>query len=59
MLMAWLGRKTREPKAAAAAQRIQAAVTKVIAEGTHLTRDIGGTASTQQMGEAIAAALLH
>jgi len=34
----------------------QAAVTKVIAEGTHLTADLGGKASTQQMGDAIAAA---
>jgi 3-isopropylmalate dehydrogenase len=59
MLMAWLGRKLKEPKAEAAARRIQAAVTSVIAEGNHLTRDIGGNASTQQMGDAIAEAVLH
>jgi 3-isopropylmalate dehydrogenase len=59
MLMAWLGRKKKEPKAEAAARRIQAAVTSVIAEGNHLTRDIGGNASTQQMGDAIADAVLH
>jgi isocitrate/isopropylmalate dehydrogenase len=32
-------------------------VTKVIAEAKHLTRDLGGKASTQEMGNAIAAAL--
>jgi isocitrate dehydrogenase (NAD+) len=57
MLLAWLGRKRNEPKAAAAANRILAAVTKVIADGTHLTRDLGGRASTTDMGDAIAAAV--
>ena len=33
------------------------AVTKVIADGKHLTRDLGGAASTTEMGDAIAAAL--
>jgi 3-isopropylmalate dehydrogenase len=56
MLLAWLGRKHKEPKATKAAERIQAAVTRVIAEGKHLTADLGGKASTQQMGDAIAAA---
>jgi len=58
MLMAWLGRKHNEPKAAEAAQLIHAAVQRVIAEAMHLTRDLGGTASTQQMGDAIAEAVL-
>ena len=57
MLLAWLARKRGEPKATAAADRILAAVTKVIAERKHLTRDLGGSASTQQMGDAIAAAV--
>jgi 3-isopropylmalate dehydrogenase len=57
MLMAFLGRKHQEPKATAAAERMQAAVTKVMAEGKKLTRDLGGTASTQEMGDAIAAAV--
>lgn len=57
MLFEWLGRTRNEPKALAAAQRIDAAVDKVIAEARQLTRDLGGTASTQEMGDAIAAAV--
>lgn len=57
MLMAWLGRKHNEPKAVAAAALIQKAVDQVIADGKTLTKDLGGTASTQQMGEAVAAAV--
>jgi 3-isopropylmalate dehydrogenase len=57
MLLAWLGRKRGEPKATAAAQRIATAVEKVIAEGKHLTRDLGGQAGTGEMGDAIAAAV--
>jgi 3-isopropylmalate dehydrogenase len=59
MLLAWLGRKRGEPEATAAAQRIQGAVGRVIAEGKNLTRDLGGSASTQEMGDAIAAATAH
>ena len=57
MLFEWLGRKRGEPKAIAAAQRIEAAVDKVIAEAQHLTGDLGGKAGTTQMGDAIAAAI--
>jgi len=57
MLFEWLGRKRKEPKASAAAQRIDAAVDKVIAEAKHLTGDLGGNASTSEMGDAIAAAV--
>jgi 3-isopropylmalate dehydrogenase len=57
MLFEWLGRKRNEPKASAAAQRIDAAVDKVIAEAKHLTRDLGGSASTSEMGDAIGAAV--
>src|SRR5213595_3478650 len=44
MLLAWLGRKHGEPKATAAATRIQAAVNIIIAERKQLTRDLGGQA---------------
>ena len=57
MLMGWLGRKHNEPKATAAADLMQKAVTRVIAEGKHLTRDLGGRASTTEMGDAIATAV--
>jgi 3-isopropylmalate dehydrogenase len=57
MLLAWLGRKRGEPKAVAAAARIQSAVKNVIAGGKHLTRDLGGTGSTTEMGDAVAAAV--
>ena len=57
MLLAWLGRKHGEPKATAAATRIQAAVNIIIAERKQLTRDLGGQASTTEMGDAIAAAV--
>ena len=57
MLLAWLGRKHNEPKAAAAADYMQKAIGNVIAEAKHLTGDLGGKASTQEMGDAIAAAV--
>ncbi len=57
MLFEWLGRNRAEPKAAAAAQRIAAAMARVIAEQKHLTPDIGGTAGTRGMGDAVVAAL--
>jgi 3-isopropylmalate dehydrogenase len=57
MLLGWLGRKRKEPKATAAAERIRAAISQVIATRKHLTRDLGGTASTTEMGDAIAAAV--
>jgi 3-isopropylmalate dehydrogenase len=57
MLLTWLGRKRNEPRATAAANRIHAAVNTVIAARKHLTRDLGGQASTREMGDAIAAAV--
>jgi isocitrate dehydrogenase (NAD+) len=40
-----------------AAQRIQAALEKVYREGRHATRDLGGTATTQEFTDAVIAAL--
>jgi len=57
MLLAWLGRKRNEPRAVNAAQRIQNAIEKVVAEARHLTADLGGKAGTQEMGDAIAEAV--
>jgi isocitrate/isopropylmalate dehydrogenase len=36
---------------------IDKAVDKVIAEARHLTADLGGTATTAQMGDAVVAAI--
>ena len=55
MLLAWLGRKRGQPGASDAAQHIQRAVSRVIAEAKHLTPDLGGSAGTSEMGDAIAA----
>jgi isocitrate dehydrogenase (NAD+) len=38
-----------------AARRIEAAVERVIAEGKHLTRDLGGGSSTEEMCAAVVA----
>jgi 3-isopropylmalate dehydrogenase len=59
MLLGFLGRKHSEPKATAAAGFMQTAIDKVVTEGKHLTKDLGGKASTQEMGDAIAAAVLQ
>lgn len=57
MLLEWLGRKRNDAKALEAAALIERAMEKVIAEQRRLTPDLGGTASTIQMGDAVAAAL--
>jgi 3-isopropylmalate dehydrogenase len=59
MLLAWLGRKHSEPKATAAAELMQRAIGKVITEAKHLTADLGGKASTQEMGDAITTAVMQ
>ena len=55
MLFEWLGRKRGEPKAVEAAQRIERAMDRVIADARVLTADLGGKSSTTQMGDAVAA----
>ena len=57
MLLDWLGRKRGEQRAIDAAQRIESGVDKVIAEARYLTGDLGGKASTTEMGDAIARAV--
>ena len=54
MLLDWLGRNRSDERALEAAARIDAAVDRIIAEATTLTPDLGGTAGTTQMGDAIA-----
>ena len=57
MLFEWLGRTRNEPKATAAAKLIDAAMDRVIAQAKYLTGDLGGKASTVQMGDAVAQAV--
>ncbi len=57
MLYEWLARRRGEPKAAEAAELIDRAMDRVIAEAKALTRDLGGTAGTREMGDAVAAAV--
>ena len=58
MLLAWLGHKHGAPKAVAAAEAMVDAMESVIRAGRALTADLGGKASTREMGDAVAAALL-
>jgi 3-isopropylmalate dehydrogenase len=57
MLLEWLGRKRSDASATAAARLIDDAMERVIAEGKHLTGDLGGKAKTTEMGDAVVAAL--
>jgi 3-isopropylmalate dehydrogenase len=57
MLLGWLGRKRNDERAATASQKMLAAVDKIVSEGKRVTRDLGGKASTQDMGNAIAEAV--
>jgi 3-isopropylmalate dehydrogenase len=57
MLLAWLGHKHGEPKAVTAAEVMERAIERVIREAKALTPDLGGKASTSEMGDAIAAAV--
>ncbi|HEY0337323.1 MAG TPA: isocitrate/isopropylmalate dehydrogenase family protein [Burkholderiales bacterium] len=59
MLLAWLGHKHQAPKAVKAANVMERAMERVITEGKVLTPDLGGKASTSQMGDAVAAAVSH
>ena len=57
MLLEWLGRKRGDAAATAASKIMDDAMEKVIAEGKHLTGDLGGKASTTQMGDAVVTAM--
>jgi 3-isopropylmalate dehydrogenase len=57
MLFEWLGRKRNEPKALQAAKFIDRGMDMLIAEAKYLTGDLGGKASTTQMGDALVEAV--
>lgn len=53
LMLRWLGRKHRDPEATKAAQLLDFAVYQVLAEGHVRARDLGGVASTAQVGDAV------
>ena len=57
MLLEWLGRTRSDARAVEAAVLIVRAMDRVIAQQRHLTPDLGGSASTTQMGDAVVAAM--
>ena len=57
MMLDWLSARTGIEALARDAARLEAAVDSVLAAGRLRTRDLGGTAGTQEMADAVAAAL--
>ncbi len=57
MMLDWLGERHRDPAAGRAADRIGAAVGRVLAAGAPRTPDLGGRATTTDVGDAVASAL--
>ncbi len=57
MMLRWLGERRSDDAARQAADRIERAVATVLATGTTNTRDIGGTATTREAGDAVVKAL--
>jgi 3-isopropylmalate dehydrogenase len=57
MLLHWLGEKHQDEKARAASVLIENAVAQVLREGKTRTADLGGTAGTKAMGDAVLDAL--
>jgi 3-isopropylmalate dehydrogenase len=57
MMLAWLGMQHKDAGLSAAAAAVEKAAIAVIAEGKTVTPDLGGKASTSQMGDAICALL--
>jgi 3-isopropylmalate dehydrogenase len=54
MMLDWLGRRHNHPQLLRGAQQIERAVTDVLSQGRLLPADLGGSASTQAVGKAIA-----
>ncbi len=53
MMLSWLGEKKGDPAAVEAGRRIERAVAVVLGERRQVTPDLGGTAKTVEMGQAI------
>ncbi|MHB8604688.1 MAG: isocitrate/isopropylmalate dehydrogenase family protein [Thermoplasmatota archaeon] len=54
MMFDWLARRKNDRALATAANAIERAVADVVAEGKTLTYDLGGTAKTSEVGDAVA-----
>ena len=57
MLLAWLGERKADAQAMRAASDIERGVDKVLANPTAVTPDLGGRASTEEMGKAVCCAI--
>lgn len=57
MMLDWLGLRAETPGLRRDGQRLRTAVEQVVAQGTALTRDMGGVASTGEAAAAVRAAL--
>jgi 3-isopropylmalate dehydrogenase len=53
MMLDWLGETKNDPSAGIAAQRIEKAVARVVKEAKILTPDLGGSAGTKAVGDAV------
>jgi 3-isopropylmalate dehydrogenase len=58
MMLDWLGERTGDAVAIRAARRMEMATSAVLASRSVLTRDLGGTSSTSDVAEAIAARVI-
>jgi 3-isopropylmalate dehydrogenase len=57
MMLEWLGETKDDPQCAQAAQTIERAVEKTLADRTYHTADLGGSAKTAAVGDAVAKAI--
>lgn len=56
-MLIWLGAQHQDDAVAAAGEKVEVAVAAALARSEHHTRDLGGTATTVQMGDAVLRAL--
>lgn len=56
-MLDWLSEKHGDSYLAETAERIRKAVEQLLADGAILTRDLGGTAGTQEVTDAVCKAL--
>lgn len=53
MLLRWMSEKHNDQALMNAANKMESAITSVISEGKHTTRDLGGKAGTKEFGDAV------